>query len=456
MSLSVEVQKAPAQPSFSCSSLLCFILALALVRGIIYAAVIPPWQAPDEPAQFERVKASLAAADWNSTPANPPAWYTELRDSLVTFQFTAYTLVRPKDTPGAPLEAYVDLYHQIYGGAYGSRFSYAVMGWPLLLAPSQEIVFQLYLIRLYTVVMGAAMIWLAYRITLTLFPGDAFLVWGAPLLILLNPQHSHILSTVNNGNLAELLATAALFFMVRAFYPGPTRLNVGLALAFALLAVWTKATAYFLFFSLATLGLFFLYRYRAHWRWLLLVFGGALLGAYFLAPGRLVELARLAWSGALNRQFYLNPVVLADIFASYWAMPGWAILRLNPMWYQILLFICGLTVVGLVILLAGMRRSTLARLSSPAGRSLLLLGVSVGAAIAIQLGWHILTGSLSYRQGRSLYPVIVPLSIFLMLGWRQLIPPAWRKPAFMLMTAALFLFDSMVLLAYIIPFFYSG
>ena len=44
-------------------SILLFILALAFARGIIYAAVAPPWQAPDEPGQFERARAALTAAE---------------------------------------------------------------------------------------------------------------------------------------------------------------------------------------------------------------------------------------------------------------------------------------------------------------------------------------------------------------------------------------------------------
>lgn len=86
---------------------------------------------------------------------------------------------------------------------------------------------------------------------------------------------------------------------------------------------------------------------------------------------------------------------------------------------------------------------------------MLLFGLAIGTAIGIQVGWHILTGSLLYRQGRSLYPVIVPIAIFLMLGWRQLLPLAWRKTGLLGLTLVFFLFDSLVLFSYIIPFFYS-
>jgi hypothetical protein len=71
------------------------------------------------------------------------------------------------------------------------------------------------------------------------------------------------------------------------------------------------------------------------------------------------------------------------------------------------------------------------------------------------LVWNAISNSIVYRQGRTIYPVIVPISLFLMLGWRQLIPVNWHKPGLVGITATFFLFDSLVLFYYIIPFFYS-
>ncbi len=35
--------------------LLGLLLAMALLGGVLYAAVVPPWQSPDEPGHFEYV-----------------------------------------------------------------------------------------------------------------------------------------------------------------------------------------------------------------------------------------------------------------------------------------------------------------------------------------------------------------------------------------------------------------
>jgi hypothetical protein len=83
------------------------------------------------------------------------------------------------------------------------------------------------------------------------------------------------------------------------------------------------------------------------------------------------------------------------------------------------------------------------------------LAVAAATSIVILLAWNVITQSIIYRQGRSIYPVIVPISLFLMLGWRQLIPAGWRNFSLLALTVILSLFDALVLFNYIIPFFYS-
>ncbi len=136
-------------------------------------------------------------------------------------------------------------------------------------------------------------------------------------------------------------------------------------------------------------------------------------------------------------------------------MPGWLTLQLHPIWYQILAVSCILAVVGLIVLLVTRRQLLFSKQFQPQIQALIILAVAAVVSVGILLGWSAMANTIAYRQGRSIYPVIVPLSLFLMLGWRQLIPLNWRKPGLLAITAALFLFDSIVLFYYIIPFFYS-
>ncbi|MDP2744483.1 MAG: hypothetical protein Q8P00_05395, partial [Dehalococcoidia bacterium] len=55
------------------SKWLAVFLALALLRGVLYGVVVPPWQHPDEPTHFEHARiiaetGGLPAADYVSLP----------------------------------------------------------------------------------------------------------------------------------------------------------------------------------------------------------------------------------------------------------------------------------------------------------------------------------------------------------------------------------------------------
>lgn len=446
----------PQGRSVSPKLIISLLLALALVRGVIYASFVPPWQAPDEPPQFERVRASLTAVEWNSTSENGPAWYDDLIRSLFTFGFWDFLDdTRKVYDPSMPLNHYIVPYQEAYEGLYGSRPAYALIGWPLFLARNQDIILQLYLVRLNTVLMNVGIIWLAYLIVRTIFPGDIFLMVGVPCLILFNPQHTHLLSTVNNGNLAELLTTAALYFMVRGIIGGFTWRSGVAILGFSLAAMWTKATAYFLPLALGCLILFQLWGYRRHWRWLLPIgLIGISLSLYF-APQRLWLLISQAQSILAKGEFYLYPIVPLDLFRSFWAMPGWTIFPLADIWYWLITLACILALIGWAMLGFTRRHQLLAPEVRPQVQALVVLFVAAAAAIGVLLAWNTLTQGIIYRQGRSLFPVVVPISLFLMLGWRQLIPESRRKEGLFAAILLLFLFDSLVLFDYILPIFYS-
>jgi hypothetical protein len=289
----------------------------------------------------------------------------------------------------------------------------------------------------------------------TLFPNDLFLILGVPILILFNPQHTHLLSTVNNGNLAELLTVIVLYLIIRGVIKGWTWLNLLLILILLLLALRIKATTYFLPFAIGTLVMFYLWQYRRYWRWIIPVGLVVSALALYFAPYRFYFEVSRGFQFVQNGNFYLDPLVPTVMFRSFWAMPGWLTLQLHPFWYQLIAVCCILAIVGLVLLFLTKRHQVFSMCYRAQTQALAVLAVAALVAVGILLGFSLITNTITYRQGRSIYPVIVPISIFLMLGWRQLIPQRWRNFGLLTITAALFLFDSFVLFNYIIPFFYS-
>ncbi|MDM8527919.1 hypothetical protein QUF58_06840 [Anaerolineales bacterium HSG24] len=460
------------------SKVMAILLALALVRGIIYASIVPPWQAPDEPAHFERAKAAFNTIEWVGS-TEQPVWYDNIRDSLFTFRFWHYALPHQHPAPDQPLNHYIQLYHEVYGGLYSSRVAYLIIGLPIIMTSNQPIVLQLYAMRLYTVLFGVLMVWLGYLLTKTIFPNDLFLSLGVPILITFTPQHTHLLSTVNNGNLAEVLATVSLLLLVRGVMAGFSWSLGGVIIVVAIFAMWTKATTYFLIFPLIVIGSLYLLRYRRHWHWLLPLGFIIISVVYYFIPTRLLVLIGWGWQHLMKSDLYMEPTYLSHIFRSFWAMPGWLHLRLNPFWYKIVLGFVGVGVGGLLIRLGRLAyqkfRTTSDELPNHFVRRLVLvwqqqcspqqqrqllalaiLALAILSAVSIQIGWHIITGSMAYHQGRSIYPVIVPLYLFLLLGWQQVIPASKQPLGLITLTTLFILFDGLVLFNYIIPFFHTS
>ncbi|MDM8529919.1 hypothetical protein QUF63_02015 [Anaerolineales bacterium HSG25] len=448
---------------------------MALIRGIIYASIIPPWQAPDEPAHFERAKAAFNTTEWVGS-TEQPVWYNDLRASLFTFRFWHYALPHQHPAPDQPLNHYIQLYHEVYGGLYSNRVAYLVVGLPIAVISDQPIVTQLYAIRFYTVLFAVLMIWLGYQLTKTIFPNDLFLSLGVPTMITFSPQHTHLLSTINNGNLAEVLSTVSLLLLVRGAMIGFSWSLGGAIVGVAILAMWTKATAYFLLFPLLMVGFLYLLHYRRHWRWLILLGFLSMMVGYYFIPSRLATLIDEGWQHFIKDSLYLDPTYLSHVFRSFWAMPGWLHLRLDPFWYTMLFGFVGVAGCGLIIRLGQFiylkfttnqkhphncfvrqLSMTWQQCSSRQKRqqvALMILTSAILSAASIQIGWHIVTGSMAYHQGRSSYPVIVPLYLFLLLGWQQFIPTSKQPLGLITLTSLFILFDGLVLFDYIIPFFY--
>ena len=166
--------------------MLAILLALAFIRGALYASLVPPWQSPDEPAQFERARAALSGQDWIATSESGPPWYDDLAKSLILFDFWDFIPEERRTyIPGAPLNRYIVPYQELYNGLYSSRSPYVALAGPLFLANSIDITLQLYLVRFNMILMSVGIIFFAYLTTRTIFSGGSLSYpWGSdPYLV---------------------------------------------------------------------------------------------------------------------------------------------------------------------------------------------------------------------------------------------------------------------------------
>lgn len=169
------------------------LLALTyLLIGTLFAFLTPDWQAPDEPAHYNYVAQVavngccpiIQAGDWNQaylTRLTSTRFSPSLLGSLATVQYEDH---QPP------------LYYTL--GAMIFRFTNS----------------SLIALRLFSVVLGLGVVLCAYGIAALLLPGRPWIALGTAALVAFLPQHVHILASVSNDSMAELVVALALLLCV--------------------------------------------------------------------------------------------------------------------------------------------------------------------------------------------------------------------------------------------------
>ncbi|MCZ7668099.1 MAG: glycosyltransferase family 39 protein [Chloroflexi bacterium] len=173
-------------------SFLILILLLYLGLGALYAVNTPAWQAPDEPAHYNYVR-QLANGRF---PLIEPGDYDQAYIMKVVFSTPAF----PPEASLAPL-SYEDWQPPLY----------YLLQTPLFLATGGSLT----AMRLFSLLMGAGVVILAYVLAGILFPGQRWLAWTTAVFVAFLPQHLAIMASANNDALAELIIAAVLVVLVR-------------------------------------------------------------------------------------------------------------------------------------------------------------------------------------------------------------------------------------------------
>ena len=203
-------------------TLFALIMIGYFFAGALYAIYTPAWQAPDEPAHYNYIRQvaqdgccpQIEAGDWNS----------DYLAQLTSTRFAAEHLGQLETIQ------YEDHHPPLY----------------YLLA---SVVFKLgagdlKALRLFSVVLGAAVVVLSYFIARRIMPSQPQIVLGAMALVAFLPQHLSMMASVNNDALAEVLVALALLLLVRYLHSENVPIwQLGLITGAALL---TKITISFL------------------------------------------------------------------------------------------------------------------------------------------------------------------------------------------------------------------
>jgi hypothetical protein len=209
---------------------LVLIVAAYLILGSLFATRIPAWQNPDEPAHYNYTRQLAQTGAFPVIEAN---------------DWTAGLVPIGPDVKDVPL----------------NRLTYEDHQPPLFYTLAVPIfsIFngQLIALRLFSLLIGALTIILAYLTVVTIFPTHPQLAVFAVAFVALLPQHVAIMASFNNDSLSEALLALVVLLSVRLIMNRgklTTRNLVYLALVVGLCFI-TKAQAY-LALPVALIGVF--------------------------------------------------------------------------------------------------------------------------------------------------------------------------------------------------------
>ncbi|MCB0157786.1 MAG: glycosyltransferase family 39 protein [Caldilineaceae bacterium] len=168
-----------------------FILVTYLALGSLYALRTPDWQAPDEPAHYNNI---AHIAQTGTLPVLKMGDYNqELLDFLL------YTHFAPK-VPTLPLR------YEAYQPPL-----YYVLATPIYWLTQGNLL----ALRFFNLLLGALGLWLLYAGVATVFPNKTLISGGALAFAALLPMQIAVAAAVNNDVLAQVMVVGAMYVLLR-------------------------------------------------------------------------------------------------------------------------------------------------------------------------------------------------------------------------------------------------
>lgn len=461
--------------------LLLGLVWFALLRGVIYASVIPPWQGPDEFRHFEYVRLVAEHRRPVTYADLSPQLEEEIITSLLQFDYWrfGYTEV-PLDRENPPRQ-FADFLPSHAPYIYQAPLYYLVTGSILRPLLGRDVTLQMYALRFASVVLGTLTVVIAFLVVRLMFPDDVFMRISVPAFIALLPMHGFITASVNNDVLAEFIVSFLLLLSARALIRGLRWPEILTMATLPILAWYTKRTAVISIpLVLTTIPLCWISRRakirRSHAVAALAIsaFSIAMLVAkagslrQLLARVSAKEMANLllpdsivAWlldPNHFSRQAALVYIEsLRIIVESFWARFGWMNVRLGETWYVLVALACLLSTVGLTVFAVRLTRGT-TKLSRGQIATLVLFATATVLQLLIVIAGNLRLRELWFPtnlpQGRYLFPVIIPIATLFMLGLRELVSPRHRQRLLIASLVGFLVLDIASVLLYILPFYY--
>jgi hypothetical protein len=240
--------------------IIILLLILGLIHGGIYVFLVPPWQHYDEPTHFE-----YAALIYSQKLIPQPGQIDqslrrEIASSMIEHNFPDYHNLRPDlDSPSEPVDIGISQLDGLPG-------YYILAGLPLLFAQSFNVTTQLYLLRIISLLMYTATIGISYLIVREITPHYHPLRWLVPLVLILVPAFTDLMTAVNDDVGAVFIFSLFLWLGVRIIIRGYSHWRV-LAFVFVTLLCLSVKNSIWIALPLSILVLASLFRLAKGWKW---------------------------------------------------------------------------------------------------------------------------------------------------------------------------------------------
>jgi 4-amino-4-deoxy-L-arabinose transferase-like glycosyltransferase len=447
--------------------LLLATLAAYLTIGTAYALNTPDWQNPDEPAHYNYIR---FIAEHGSLPILQDGDYNETYNE----EFTR----TPQNTHSMSIDPFR---YEFYAPPL-----YYLLATPIYAATDGWIT----ALRLFSIVLSAILIVVAYLIGAELFPDRLQIAVGAAAFVAFVPQHVAMMSAVNNDSLAELLIALCIWQSMRLLKTDqPSSRSfflLGLTLGLGLL---TKQTVYYTAAPIVLIAMWLYSRSQkpevrsqnlvraaafviapaillgaALWFHNLDVYGG--LDVLGLARHNSIVVGQ-ATTAAWIDQYGFGGLLsrgLSTTFHSFWGQFGWMAVPMPDSTYLLLGMLS-------VVALIGWLWWLVERMKGEGGRMKRFLHISPQSTILLLLFILTVGGFIYYNltfvqhQGRYLFPALIPIGLMVSIGLDHILqkifgliknPSEWVAIIQVLIFAAVFILlarlDVIALQRYIIPF----
>ncbi len=220
------------------------LMAFAFAHGMIYALLIPLWQAPDEPMLYEYVALTAQLGRVPQSLDQNPALERQILQSLDQHNFWSYVLdTTPDRFPQTFTEA-TELFwmpRQV-GGDPPAYFALAALA--VRLVPNWGVDAQVTLLRLLNTTLIPALVLCAYAAAqeLTVANPDSLIPFAVAAFVALHPMLTIIDSAIGNDGLANLLAGLICWLWLRMLRRGATWQQIAILGALILFGLTVKRT----------------------------------------------------------------------------------------------------------------------------------------------------------------------------------------------------------------------